>query len=176
MLRSILSVRRWELIFTIVVVVGLVLLAYFSSAAKTRAAGEQPLAFNHRAMVQLGIDCLFCHTDATRSLSAGMPSEQKCMGCHNVIATDNPEIQKLAGYWQKKQPLEWARVNSLPRFVYFSHQVHISAGFNCERCHGDVGHMAIAIPVVEMDMGWCLDCHQQQPNATQLRDCVVCHQ
>jgi hypothetical protein len=30
--------------------------------------------------------------------------------------------------------------------------------------------------VVTMDMGWCLDCHNQQPNKAQLRDCVVCHQ
>ncbi len=176
MLRTILSVRRWELIFTVSLMLVLVFLAYFSSAARTRAAAEQPLAFNHQAMVQLGIDCLFCHTDAPRSISAGMPSEEKCMGCHHIIATDNPEIQKLAGYWQRQQPLEWVRVNALPRFVYFSHQVHVAAGFNCERCHGDVGHMAIAVPVVEMDMGWCLDCHDQQPNKTQLRDCVVCHQ
>ena len=176
MLRSIFSVRRWELIFLISVVIILVLLAYFLVAEKTRAAGEQPLAFNHQAMVQIGIDCLFCHTDAPRSLAAGMPSEEKCMGCHNVIATDNPEIQKLAGYWQRQEPLEWVRVNALPRFVYFSHQVHIAAGFNCEPCHGDVGHMAFAVPVVKMNMGWCLSFHKKQPDEAQLRDCVVCHQ
>lgn len=176
MLRSILSVRRWELIFTISLVIILVVLAYFSSAARTRAASEQPLAFNHQIMVQLGIGCLFCHVDAPRSLAAGIPSVQKCMGCHNVIATDNSEIQVLAGYWQRKEPLEWVRVNALPRFVYFSHQVHISAGFNCERCHGDVGHMTVAEPVVKMDMGWCLSCHNEQQNNAQLRDCVVCHQ
>jgi hypothetical protein len=74
------------------------LLAYFLSVACRRAAAEQPLAFNHQAMVKLGANCLFCHTDAPRSLAAGMPSEQKCMGCHVVIATNNPEIQKLTGY------------------------------------------------------------------------------
>lgn len=176
MLRSILSVRRWELIFAVSVVIILVLLAYFSAAANTPTAGEQPLAFNHQIMVQSRIDCLFCHTDAPRSFAAGMPSEQKCMGCHNVIATDNPEIQKLAGYWQRQEPLEWVRVNTLPRFVYFSHQVHIAAGFNCERCHGDVSRMGVAVPVAKMNMGWCLSCHDQQPNKAQLRDCVVCHQ
>jgi c(7)-type cytochrome triheme protein len=176
MLRSILSARKWEVIITIGVVVILVPLAYFSSVARTRAASEQPLAFNHQAMVRLGIGCLFCHTDAPRSLAAGMPSEQKCMGCHHVIATDNPEIQKLSTYWERQEPLQWVRVNALPRFVYFSHQVHIAAYLNCERCHGDVGHMTVAVPVVKMNMGFCLDCHNQQPNAAQLRDCVVCHQ
>jgi hypothetical protein len=26
-----------------------------------------------------------------------------------------------------------------------------------------------------MNMGWCLNCHNQQSNASQLRDCAVCH-
>jgi hypothetical protein len=30
-------------------------------------------------------------------------------------------------------------------------------------------------PVVNMTMSWCLSCHEQQPNAQQLKDCVVCH-
>jgi hypothetical protein len=29
--------------------------------------------------------------------------------------------------------------------------------------------------VLFMHMGWCLDCHSQQPNADQLRECDVCH-
>jgi c(7)-type cytochrome triheme protein len=176
MLRSIPPARRRELILIVSAVIILVLLAYYSSVVQTRAAAEQPLEFNHQAMVQLGIDCLFCHTDATRSIAAGMPSEQKCIGCHNAVDTDKPEIQKLAGYWQRQEPLAWVRVNALPRFVYFSHQVHIASGLNCERCHGNVGKMAIAVPVVKMNMGWCLSCHKEQPNAAQLEDCIVCHQ
>jgi len=168
--------RKWEVIITISVVLILVPLAYFSSVARTRAAAEQPLAFNHEVMVQLGIGCLFCHTDATRSISAGMPSMEKCMGCHANIDTENPEIQKLTAYWERQEPLQWVRVNELPRFVYFTHQVHIAASLNCERCHGDVGHMTVAVPVVEMDMGWCLECHEQQPNKAKLIDCFVCHQ
>jgi c(7)-type cytochrome triheme protein len=155
-----------------------VLSAYFLFASKTQAASQQqPIAFNHKVMVGVGIQCLFCHTDARRSPAAGMPSVEKCMGCHRVIAKDTPEIQKLAGYWERQQPIPWVRVNRLPRFVYFSHQVHVvAAGLNCERCHGDVGNMTVVRPVVTMNMGWCLSCHEQQPNAPQLKDCVVCHQ
>ncbi len=149
----------------------------FLATSQTRAAPAQPIAFNHEVMVQAGIPCLFCHSDATKSPSAGMPSVQKCMGCHQVIAATNPEIQKLAAYWQRGEPVPWVRVNVLPRFVYFSHEVHVVAGqLACERCHGDVGHMAVDQPVVRMNMGWCLSCHEQQPNAKQLIECVTCHQ
>jgi hypothetical protein len=132
---------------------------------------------DHQAMVQAGMPCLSCHSGATRSAAAGIPSLSSCMGCHNVIKTDSPKIVSLAAYWARQEPISWPRVNQLPRFVYFSHQVHIvSAGLNCERCHGDVGHMTTVRPVVRMTMGWCLGCHQRQPHAAQLRDCIVCHQ
>ncbi len=146
-------------------------------ASRSRAAPQQPIAFNHQVMVQAGITCLFCHNDATRSPAAGMPSVELCMGCHKVIAPDKPAIQELASFWERQEPIPWNRNIDMPRFVYFSHRVHVVAGgFNCERCHGDVGNMAEAEPVVRMNMGWCLGCHNQQPNAAQLRDCVVCHQ
>ena len=53
---------------------------------------------------------------------------------------------------------------------------HTAPGGNCETCHGDVGHMSVDQPVVQMNMGWCLNCHEKQPNAPQLMDCVICHQ
>lgn len=151
---------------------------YFFSTASAQAAAQQqqPIAFNHEVMVQAGVPCLFCHSGATKSETAGIPSVAKCMGCHQTIATANPQVQKLAAYWQTQQPIPWVRVNQLPRFVYFSHEVHVvAAGLNCERCHGDVGHMTVTKPAAPFTMGFCLTCHEQQPNAPQLMDCVVCH-
>ncbi len=100
------------------------------------------------------------------------------MGCHTVIATDSPQIKVVAGYWERQEPIPWARVNVEPDFVFFSHQPHLSAGLNCETCHGDVGRMDAAHPVVRMDMGWCLECHLKQPQevSARLSDCLVCHQ
>ncbi len=150
---------------------------YFGLVARTQAAPQQPIDFPHSAMVQVGITCPYCHTTATRSPAAGMPSVEKCMGCHKIIATDRPRIQQLAGYWQRQEPIPWVRVNQLPRFVYFTHEVHLNVGaLNCENCHGDVGHMTVDHPVVRMNMGWCLSCHEKQANAQQLMDCVTCHQ
>ncbi|MGB8647067.1 MAG: cytochrome c3 family protein [Anaerolineae bacterium] len=144
-------------------------------APKVFAAPEQPINFPHSVMVKAGITCLYCHTDAQRGPAAGMPSVEKCVGCHRVINPDNAEVKKIFTYWDQNKPIPWVRVNELPRFVYFSHQAHLAAGFNCERCHGDVGNMTVDTPVVNMNMGWCLSCHEQQPNAQQLMDCVICH-
>lgn len=161
------------LVLAVMVIVGAFL---FPQVSKAQAVPVVPITFSHQTMVQAGVNCIYCHSGATKSPVAGIPSVQKCMGCHATISTDKPEIQKLADYWKRQAPIPWPRVNQLPRFVYFSHEVHVTAGgLNCERCHGDVGHMALAQPVVKMNMGWCLDCHNQQPNADQLKDCSVCH-
>ncbi len=169
---------RLLLIGVIALIVLIILLggaSYVFGARYLTATPEQPIAFNHKAMVGVGINCLFCHKDAMKSPAAGMPSVEKCMGCHKIIATDRAPIQQLAAYWNRQEPVPWSRVNQLQRFVFFSHQVHVAHGLNCERCHGNVGQMTVAQPVVTMNMGWCLSCHEQQSNAEQLKDCVVCH-
>jgi hypothetical protein len=169
------SSRKPKIFIFAGVLIGVIVAAFFILTPKTEAAPPQPIAFPHQVMVQLGVDCLFCHETARTGPAAGMPSVAKCMGCHNVVDPTNPVIQQVAVYWKNQQPIPWQRVNQLPRFVFFNHSVHVNSGVNCEACHGDVGHMAIAQPVVKMDMGWCLSCHEKQPNAPQLMDCDVCH-
>ena len=172
--------RSYKIIGGLIILVLLIALGavLFLRANQAQAAqtASPPIAFTHKVMVGAGINCVFCHSGAMKSPVAGIPSVQLCMGCHTVIDPTNTEIQKVAAYWQRHEPIPWPRVNQLPRFVYFSHQVHVTAGgLNCERCHGRVGQMTLAQPVVKMNMGWCLNCHNQQPNAEQLNDCNVCH-
>ncbi|MEW6217246.1 MAG: cytochrome c3 family protein [Candidatus Bipolaricaulota bacterium] len=121
--------------------VGLVLLgaAILVSQRASAQAPSQPIAFRHQLHSEAGIQCLFCHPNALRSDVAGIPSVQRCMGCHQTIATESPEIQVLTAYWERQEPIPWQRVMRLPDFVYFSHQPHLGAGINCETCHGDVG-------------------------------------
>jgi peptide methionine sulfoxide reductase MsrB len=167
---------RWFLFVALLIVIGAVG-GILLTRAQASAAPEQPIAYSHRTHVEAGVQCLFCHTSALRSDVAGIPSVQKCMGCHTIIATDNEAVQALTSYWKRNQPIPWNRVNQQPDFVYFSHQAHLGAGINCETCHGDVGHMTVARPVVKMDMGWCLNCHLKQPEekVTRLADCLTCH-
>ena len=149
---------------------------YFLIQPKQPEAPAQPVPFDHEVMVSSGVQCLYCHADARRSAVAGMPSVEKCMGCHRVIKTSSDEIEQVAAYWEAGEPIPWVRVNQLPRYVYFSHQAHVVAGqLNCEECHGDVAHMAEAQPIPNLTMGWCISCHEKQPNRQQLMDCAICH-
>ena len=166
-----------RLLFISLLIVAAVAGGVLLTRAQVLAAPEQPIAYSHRAHVEAGVQCLFCHPSALRSPVAGIPSVQKCMGCHAVIATDKPGIQEVAGYWERREPIPWVRVNAQPDFVFFSHQPHLGAGLNCETCHGEVGNMTVARPAVKMDMGWCLDCHLKQPDnkVARLADCLICH-
>lgn len=161
---------------TLLVVFGLVA-GVLLTRARVLAAPEQPIPYSHRTHVEAGVQCLYCHSSALRSPVAGIPSVEKCMGCHSVIATESPAVQEVTGYWDRGEPIPWVRVNTQPDFVYFSHLPHLGAGLNCEACHGDVGTMEVVKPVVKMDMGWCLDCHLQQPEEkiARLVDCLACH-
>lgn len=168
--------KRWLALIGLLVLGG-VAAGILITRIQALAAPEQPVAYSHRVHVEAGLQCLYCHSGALRSDLAGIPSVQLCMGCHEVIASDNPKVQEVAGYWERQEPIPWVRVNRQPDFVYFSHQAHLGAGVNCETCHGSVGAMEAARPVFRMDMGWCLDCHLDQPEekVARLADCLACH-
>ena len=135
--------------------------------------GEQPIAFSHaRHVEQAGIDCQFCHAYARRGPVAGIPSVERCVGCHRGILTERPEVLKVLDYWEQETPIPWIRVHDLPDYVRFSHKAHVRSGINCAECHGDVGRMGIAVQVESLSMGWCVDCHTARDAS---RDCLVCH-
>ncbi|HXG17065.1 MAG TPA: c-type cytochrome [Calidithermus sp.] len=162
-------------------------------------APVQPIFFSHLIHAgSFGIDCQYCHTGARRGVAAGLPSVERCMGCHKVIgAQDNPEIKKIHEYWNRQQPIPWVRVFKVPEFTFFPHKPHVRAGVQCQTCHGPVERMRVVgaatgprlgndllnliglrPPPPPLTMGWCVDCHREQ-NRTQGRaaplDCVACH-
>ena len=85
-------------------VVLLAVLVFFAVSSWSRQPAVakpsvQPIAFPHNVHVQTyKIDCQYCHADARRSEYAGLPSVERCMGCHKITAADKPEIKKLAEY------------------------------------------------------------------------------
>jgi hypothetical protein len=134
---------------------------------------EQPIAFSHR--IHAGdneIDCLFCHRFARQSAVAGIPDMDTCRVCHQYIAQDAPEVKKLMTYWQRKEPVAWVRLHKLPDHVYFSHEMHLRAGLDCKRCHGEVASMERTRRIASLKMGWCLGCHRQHEASI---DCWICH-
>jgi len=172
---NVIKAGRWGLLGMLLVAA--VLAGILLTRAQALAAPDQPIAYSHQVHIQAGVQCLFCHSGALRASMAGIPTVDKCMGCHAVIAVDEPEIQKVASYSAQAVAIPWVRVNVQPDFVVFSHQPHLAAGLSCESCHGDVSRMSVARPVVRMDMGWCLKCHldQSEEKVSRLADCLTCH-
>jgi hypothetical protein len=148
----------------------------------TRREGPvQPIFFSH--VIHAGsmqIACQYCHADARRSNVAGVPSVERCMGCHKIIAAQgNPQVQKLHGYWERKEPIPWVRVFKVPEYAMFPHKPHVQAGLQCQTCHGRIEAMEqvaavtgvsivndlqnlAGMPVAppKLTMGWCVECHR----------------
>jgi hypothetical protein len=122
---------------------------------------DQPVEFDHRHHARDdGIECLYCHSAAERSASAGVPTTAVCMGCHAQIWNQSPLLDVVRRSYFAGAPIDWKRVHDVPDFVYFDHSVHIARGVDCAHCHGDVGAMARVVQVQPLTMGWCLDCHR----------------
>jgi hypothetical protein len=142
-------------------------------AHQPRAHIEQPIFFDHSVHVQdNNVDCLFCHRSAVMGSSAGMPSIQQCMVCHQVAGVGNPEIEKVRRAWQEQKPVDWVRIHRLPDHVQFVHEAHLKAGLTCITCHGDVARMQQVSQVRPLHMADCVDCHKVMQAPT---DCFTCH-
>jgi hypothetical protein len=57
-------------------------------------------------------------------------------------------------------PVRWARVNSLPDYAYFQHDIHVHKGVGCETCHGRIDQMPLTWKASTLHMDWCVDCHR----------------
>lgn len=162
-------------------------------------APRQPIFFSH--LIHAGsfqIACQYCHSEARRSEYAGLPSLERCMGCHKIVgAQDNPEIAKLHDYWRRREPIPWVRVFKVPEFTHFPHKAHVRAGLLCQTCHGPIERMRVVgadtgprlandlanllgfrPPAPPLSMGWCVDCHREQNASRGTKaplDCVTCH-
>lgn len=161
--------------------IALVLLILLGGAVSavylTQSVPEQPIAFPHNRHVGMGATCAYCHPGTAWGPSAGLPGIDKCWGCHQQVQKKSPELDKLADYVARNEPIPWVPVAIQPEFVHFNHQPHVNAGVTCETCHGDLTQMTVAQPQPRQNMGWCLDCHQKMAPEqwTKLSDCATCH-
>ena len=145
----------------------------------------QPIEFPHDTHAKINkINCMYCHTYARRSKVAGIPPTSKCMGCHKIIATDKPRIQKLTEYWEKGESPRWKKVHDVPDYVHFTHEKHLkrfvfdkglpveNVDQVCGLCHGDVKQGTVAKKVKPLTMGFCRRCHEANGGPG---DCWKCH-
>lgn len=144
----------------IAVPLGLMIYVRTPYVTDVRKAVEQPIQFDHRHHVlDDGIDCLFCHYTADRADAAPVPPTELCLGCHGQIWHDAPILQTVRESFFYDIPIPWERVNGVPDFVYFSHQIHVQRGVGCATCHGGVDEMPAVFATAPLTMEWCLDCH-----------------
>lgn len=167
---------------------------YNYSALSGNEGPKQPVLFSHKIHVgENGVPCEYCHSYVSISKNPGIPSLQKCMGCHSQVAGRDidyktqdgtiinikNEIQKVRDYWQRKEPIPWVKVTAMPEYVHFNHKRHIKRGFECKACHGEVEKMDVVHQVERLNMGFCISCHEEnadnEEHLTQLKDCLTCH-
>ncbi len=168
------------------VTAGLVVLILLGGAvggiAMSQVPPPQPIQFPHSFHVGTGIPCQYCHPGVAWGATAGLPTASKCWGCHQQVAKTktSPELQKLVAYVKNGEEIPWVPVFIQPDFVHFNHRPHVAAGVKCETCHGDMRKQTVAQRIPRQNMGWCLDCHNQQSKDhpekwARLSDCVLCH-
>ena len=186
-------------------IVGIVLLAAAAGSCRPYSSGEgdapdQPIAFYHK--VHAGdnkIPCQYCHYTADKSMDAGIPSVQLCVGCHvpgssaptavrgqaalafPTAARDKEkgtanwrgEATKLVDFWRAGQPIPWVRIHKVPDHVKFPHYMHVNAGLKCQTCHGPVQGMTKVYQYSSLRMGWCIDCHRGKTPISAEEDAAV---
>jgi hypothetical protein len=122
---------------------------------------EQPVQFSHAHHVGgVGLDCRYCHTAVEKSSFAGIPPTKTCINCHSQLWTNAPILEPVRASFRDNVNLTWNRVNDLPDFVYFNHQIHVRQGVGCVTCHGQVDKMPLMLQAKSLLMEWCLDCHR----------------
>ena len=134
----------------------------------------QPIAYTHTVHLAKGLPCTFCHVGVDQGPEPRIPGVTVCMSCHQSIATDRPEIKKIAAYKERGEEIPWVRVYSYSdsAHVRFNHAPHIAAGVDCASCHGDLTKQTTAERKVNMNMGFCINCHTQKKVSI---DCETCH-
>ena len=144
-----------------------------AAAPQTVASAGAPELFSHKRHAALKLECAYCHNSTATGDRAGFPAASACMTCHRGVATERPDIQRLAAMPAAQPIVPNSPVYRLPDFIFFRHRQHVSRGIACATCHGDVWAQDRIQPVLQMKMKACVDCHQANHAAVT---CTVCHE
>jgi hypothetical protein len=138
-------------------------------------AQTQPVAYNHKKHVDLGLECAFCHTGiAEGKARAGFPPLEVCAACH-AGEEENPRTKSVREHVSNNKPIPWKKIYNVPGHVYFSHRRHTGlAKLDCAVCHGDMSktESPVTEQAVKISMDRCTICHEQM---RVTNDCLSCH-
>ena len=121
--------RRWLLPLIIVVVLAVGLLAVTARSSSPKCwPPPRNLCPITPANTWLSASSVSIAIPARRGATAGLPSLNKCMGCHASVASQEPkdqaDINKLLKQWDSQQPVQWVKIFEQPDFVHFNHRPH----------------------------------------------------
>ena len=133
----------------------------------------QPVAFSHRVHAgEAELECVLCHTGVEEGDFAEIVPAGECMLCHERIAADTPEVEKVKAAAESGEPIPWVPVYRVPDIVFFSHREHLTAGERCATCHGPVETRDVLQKEVSTSMTTCLGCHRERDAPV---GCALCH-
>lgn len=165
--------KGWITLLVVLCFLVAVMLYLFYAYPHQGIGPKQPIYFSHRIHAGVKqINCRFCHPGANHSKSAGIPTVEKCLYCHDYIVRLHPQLVKERWYYKTKTPVPWVRIYYVADHVQFNHQPHIRKQIDCRVCHGYVERMDRLVRV-DFKMGFCIGCHEQM-NA-QLDCWLACH-
>lgn len=168
---------------------GLVLTAGW--IAFPRAAYErqnQPVQFSHKVhREKAGMNCEDCHAIREDGTFSGIPTVDKCAGCHAApMGNTEEEKRMIKRYIESNREIPWLVYARQPENVRFSHAFHVKlAKLACERCHQAHGD-SDSLPAFERDRvsGYSRDilgdpalpAAADRHPGMQMDDCIGCHQ
>lgn len=147
----------------------------------------QPVQFSHKIHAdKAGARCQDCHSLRDDGTFAGIPSLDKCSGCHaQPMGTSAQEKRFIGRYVMPNHEIPWQVYSRQPENVYFSHAAHIQlAHLDCRQCHGAQGDSDTLGPARVnrisgysgappfQTMGACQECHRRRGAANS---CLACH-
>ena len=102
----------------------------------------QPVDFSHKVHAdKAGTKCEDCHGFREDGSFAGIPTLEKCAGCHAApMGTTAAEKHFIDNYVTPGREPRWLSYAGQPENVYFSHAAHMKrAQLKCVQCHGNEG-------------------------------------
>lgn len=147
----------------------------------------QPVNFSHKVHAEkAGQKCEDCHAFRDDGSSAGIPTLDKCAGCHSApMGTTVAEKNFIDRYVTQNREPDWKDYARQPENVWFSHATHVKlGGMKCETCHGDMGAQDGLRPYQQDRIsGYSRDIFGRPARPVSFRrqggmtmdDCVNCH-
>jgi hypothetical protein len=147
----------------------------------------QPVDFSHKVHAdKAGTKCEDCHSFREDGTFAGLPTVDKCAGCHAApMGATVAEKNFIDQYVTPNREPRWAVYARQPTNVSFSHIAHVKrANLTCESCHGDTGTSSTLRPYqVDRISGYSRDIWKVQTtqagkpmaHGMKMADCVECH-